>query len=397
MKKWCLIAALLVLLSGCTGTTEQPEPQALSLVLGHHGAFPQTNGVLYADWIYEAAYSYGQVSAVISDGQPDLAVLVENQKPAKVVDETKHKQLAQTAVQTIQAQLAAAKATEAEIDLLRAIHVAVQALQTGGLQQQTLVIVDSGLSTAGLLDFSNSNLLDADPEAVVEALQDRQSVPDLTGIEVVFLGLGQTAGDQMKPDPEAQSKLKAIWTAVLQAGNPNSLVFDPIPLTGPEGADLPHCTPVAFVTEQLVLEQEDPIGEDPIRLSSVQFVSDSSEFLDRQAALEALTPVGEYLAAHPETKICLAGMTASTGGSGIDLSRQRAEACKSLLMEWGIWEEQVSCIGLGRTENFLRVNDLDADGNLMEQEAQKNRAVFLFRQNSETADRLGALINERVE
>ena len=83
-------------------------------------------------------------------------------------------------------------------------------------------------------------------------------------------------------------------------------------------------------------------------------------------------------------------MTASTGGTGETLSLARAQACRDLLLELGASETQILCLGLGRSDNFLRVPDLDADGQLIESEAEKNRAVFLFSRESETMMRLQA-------
>ena len=69
-------------------------------------------------------------------------------------------------------------------------------------------------------------------------------------------------------------------------------------------------------------------------------------------------------------------------------SLERAKTVKSLLLEMGAADTQVSCVGLGRSENFLRVNDLDKDGNLVESKAKLNRAVFLFGADSDTAKKL---------
>ena len=320
MKRYWILLLLLLLLTGCAAEQEPAEPQALSLVLGHHACFPQTVPAHYEQQIYDVAYSYGQISAVISDGQPELAALFENKAPGKTIDNTKRQQLAQTAVQTIVTQLAATRATEPEIDTLGAVHVAAQALHASGMAQKTLLIVDSGLSTGGVLNFAASNLLDAEPDAVVEALRQRDCLPDLTGMDVVFLGLGQTAGEQRRPDAQVQRKLQAIWQAVLEAGQPRSIRFDPTPLSGSPGADLPRCSTVELVTECLQLEQENLLGEEPIRLSNVQFISDTSEFLDWEAVMEALMPVGTYLETHPEAAIWLAGRTATPGGTGEALS-----------------------------------------------------------------------------
>ena len=134
-----------------------------------------------------------------------------------------------------------------------------------------------------------------------------------------------------------------------------------------------------------------PVIDEVVRFdeTSIKFKSNTAELADKDKAAAALKPIGEILKNNPDLTVYLAGMTASVGGDGKQLSLERAEAVKSLLLDMGANEEQISCVGLGRAENFLRVKDLDNDGNLIEQKAKLNRAVFLFGSDSDTAKKLG--------
>ena len=93
-------------------------------------------------------------------------------------------------------------------------------------------------------------------------------------------------------------------------------------------------------------------------------------------------------------RIMLVGTTASAGkdASCLSLSLNRANACKKTLIEMGVNEEQIEeTLGLGRKVCFLRVNDLDADGKLIENLASQNRAVFILDTDSSEADRVKQL------
>ena len=71
--------------------------------------------------------------------------------------------------------------------------------------------------------------------------------------------------------------------------------------------------------------------------------------------------------------------TITVGGSGIELADARANACKDVLKEYGVNDKQITVVGLGQIDNPLRVDDVDANGNQIEELAQKNRAVVMIK------------------
>lgn len=122
--------------------------------------------------------------------------------------------------------------------------------------------------------------------------------------------------------------------------------------------------------------------------SSVAFLPDQAELADPEAASEVLQAIAQTLR-ETEVPIVLAGSTASVGGDGIALSEARAEAIKEVLVSFGVPQEQITCVGLGRSPWSLRANDLDENGTLIEEQARLNRAVFVFAVDSDAARELG--------
>ena len=155
---------------------------------------------------------------------------------------------------------------------------------------------------------------------------------------------------------------------------------------------LPECSIVPVVEDSLVLTENSELP-DIIKWdekSDVRFKGDLAEFTDTETAREALRPVAEYLSANPEETIYIFGMTATItgGGSGIELANARAAACEEVLKEAGASENQMISVGLGQIANPLRINDVDEQGNQIEELAQKNRAVVIVKAENPLVEKL---------
>lgn len=402
MKKNISIVCSMILLAGSlmmTGcstdrhsTVAKEKPQSVSMVLGIHKFFPRIpmNTESLSEKVYDACYSYGDCSAVVVDGEPFLACDYNIKKPDKKIDETKRKQLAEKSRKQILLGISEAKAETPEIDLLSSIELSSQALKGSGGSQKTMLVFDSGLSTCPPLDFSQANVIDAPADVIVEQLENMHAIPDLYGIDIVWSGMGTTCGEQEKLTSDYKYKLQTLWEAILTAGGASSVTFDPSPLPNKEyDGDLPECTVVPVISGSLDLSEASADQNLPEVIkfdesTSVKFKGDLSEFVDKHAAVEALTPVAEYLVQNPDRKIYIAGMTATVQSpdAGKALSLQRAKACEAVLLNGGVDAGQILCVGLGHTPNLLRVQDLDDQGNLIEEMAQLNRAVFFIREDS---------------
>lgn len=245
------------------------------------------------------------------------------------------------------------------------------------------------------MDFKN-NLLSAEPQVIVEMLEEREALPDLNDTVVYWLGMGQVAEPQEKLTPKQSKNLENIWKAVIEAAGGEFVSNDYITVSGEMNVvdelpsvsvvDVPVDKPIAF--EQEVLEQteqeEDNAFEEPIVLgeSQVEFVGDKAEYLQPEIAVETIRPIAEYLIEHDTVPLLLIGSTAGdiTDKSTLCLSADRAEAVKHTLVELGVDESRISTIGMGSDDPW-HVKDAGYDGPV----ASSNRKVVLLDARTELA------------
>lgn len=386
-----VIISSIFIFSGCGNglNASYCEPQNIAFVIGNHKYFPKLSMNIQSiyDAIFDACFSYGSVSTFISDGESYLAGDYTITAPDVNIDNSKRKQIAKNNTNQIISECSQAKAIAPEIDTLSALIKAGDSLvSSSGIK--TLNIYDSGLSTAGLLNFASQNLIDADPNLIVEQLIEYNAIPRLEGVDVVWTGLGQTCGEQKQLQPSYKTKLENIYTAILKAGGAANVTFNREPIPNVENTDdLPYCSIVPVVEDVLDF---DTVVPDIVKFDQekISFVPDSDKFLDETIAHEALQPLAEALNKDTSLHVIIVGSTATDGTlEGCKrLSLQRAERVKTALIEeFGVNASQLQTYGAGQESTPLRVNDLK-DGRLVESEAAKNRAVYIINTESDLAD-----------
>lgn len=388
-----MISVIAVSMSGCNG--EETTSSAVSLVLGNHKYFPAIN--LNAESVYEkiynAAYTYGDCSVVVADGEPYVAASFNITKPDADIDNNKRKQIAKQNVSRIIDEAISAIAKTSEIDTLTAISKSASLLKATTADNKEMLVYDSGLSTTGLLDFTSENLIDADATAIAEKLKELYALPDINGINIIWTGLGEVCGEQSKLTSEYKYKLKNIWNEILTSAG-GSVEFIDAALSDSElSAELPDCSTVPVVQEKLDLTDDyfQPVKFDE---NTINFVSDKAEFINADEAEEVLEPIATYLK-NSNTNILIVGTTATVGSmdSCKKLSLERAAACKDILVELGADEQKIQCVGIGYEKSCFHINDIDSHGNLIENNAKQNRAVYILDSASETSDEIIALAN----
>lgn len=389
-----LLMALGMALTGCGKGGENQLPQNTSIVVGAHDLFPKISFRTEAIYsrIYDSCYSWGSVSGVVSDGNAFMACDFQIREPDKRIDESKRKQIASSNADQIIEALSKARAKTPEIDTLSAISLSARDLQSvTGECKKTLLIFDSGLSTASLLDFSSQNLIAEPVENIVAQLKELHAIPELSGIdEIIWVGLGYTCGEQQPLTEDYRYRLQEIWKGILTAGGAGEerITFDPMPVTGDGYEDVPVCSTVPVVTNALELTGASELPEAIVwDGDSICFEANSAVFLDEPAVLEKMKPVADYLMKDATRIAYLFGTTATTntGDLGLGLSEERADACRALLLRMGVQEQQVIAIGLGQLEHPLRVRDVDREGRQIEAMAKKNRSVIFVRSDSSLA------------
>lgn len=397
MKKKVLLiitTLLAALTAGCGRKTEITDmPKSVSMVLGVNENFPEIkfNSEVISNSVYEAAYSYSSISAIIADGKPFVGSDFSIKRPDKRVDNDKRKMIANDNTKQILAQMSELIPKEPEVDLLTAISLSSDMLHSrGGGSELHMKVIASGLCTAGVLNMTEQNIFEASPDGLIEELKEIHALPDLTGIHVTWIGYGQVAGKQEVINSDYKFKLKTIWEVILKEAGAASVVFDVAPLADTTcSLSLPRCSVVPIVEASINIDNITKESMPEILKwdgnSKITFQPDQAVFVDKNSAVEELKPVSDYLKVNPEEKVSIFGMTATTNGEslGTELSLQRAEAVKSILVSAGVDEERICCIGLGQKSNPLRVKDVDGNGMQIEEMAKKNRAVYLIKSDSE--------------
>lgn len=365
LSRWSAGAAACVLaagLAGCgAGASASPEatgPEAagaLVVVVGAHSNMPSPAlAGRSASAVDTALRQQSRFSMVVADGAPfDATGLSAEPVDREAVDEA----------------VAGARAQTAESDLLGALGRAAGALaEQPGLR--TLVVLDSGLSTTGALNFTAPGMFDAQPQEVADALRDGQQLPDLSGVRVVFHGLGDTAEPQQTLDPIRRAQLVAIWSAVVRQAGAAGVQVEGMPLAGEPIAGLP---PVATIEPGLGYRCDGAT----MTLTGGPFAyrPNTDEFMDPAATLDALRPVAEQLRAGRIDSV-LFGTTAAVGepADQIRFSDERAQAVADLLIELGVPVPLLHVEGQG-SDFPGYVTDRDAAGRLVPAAAALNRSV----------------------
>lgn len=237
----------------------------------------------------------------------------------------------------------------------------------------TIVLVDSGLQTMGILDYTQRGMLRADPSDLVDGLRGSGQLPDLSGLRVFVVGLGDTAAPQEALDPASRTALVEQWTALLTAAGADCVGVDPLPLTGAAPAVAPT-VPTVPVPDVAPLEPSNTVV---LTADSVAFVSDSAQLRDPEFARKKLASIAADLV-DSGSGVRLTGTTATDGTEAgrLELSRLRAEAVKATLVELGVPAERITTRGVG-THHPGHVDDLDSDGRLIPPKAAQNRTVIL--------------------
>ena len=233
------------------------------------------------------------------------------------------------------------QASRSPFDLLAAIAAATRVAKPPA----TLVVLSSGLSTAGGLDMRQVGW-DASPRLIAAELKARKLLPDLAGYRVVFSGLADTAQPQPALGLPQRDMLEALWLAICRASGAASCALDEMTRPDPPG----HSTvPVPVVPIPQVTSVHGPHGRTVTTLpSALLFRFGSARLMPTADSL--LRPIAEHaIALH--LQVSITGHASPDGGSASynkALSERRAMAVRNRLITLGLPARQiVSVAGVG--------------------------------------------------
>ena len=391
-------------LTGCSGnkgTKESKTPQALAVVLGAHANSQglNLNNVMVQDTVVNAVKSNGYVSVVCVDGEPELLAANLYEIPEQYANGNKSKLESDALMKAnnMLMELETVKADDPESDVLESLRLAVRSLADMNDMEKSILIIDSGLSTTGVMDFKG-NLIMADPDNLAEKLYEKSAIPNFDGITVIWMQMGDTAAPQQDLTNAQRKNLSAIWKAIIEKGGGTFICSEAPANPVDKGTEypsvtavtLPEETPIAF--DVSAVESADASGkgaslfQTPQVLSEeqVQFVGDSDQYVDEKQAVAVMNPIAEYLKKHQDIRLLLVGTTAGdeTTDFSLKLSRARADTVKGTLVELGVPSGNIMTLGLGSNDPWHIYGVGTAMNDPM---ARANRKVVLMDASSKAA------------
>lgn len=392
----CALVSVMVSMTACVSnkaeTKAENKPLAVAVVLGQHENSQAIN--LNSDFVkkpvIQAVSSFGFVSVISADGEPNLVT----GKTYEVKEQYKGnpgllQELAEKESITVLQEMEDVRANDPEVDTLESLRLAVRTFDSApeGATKEILII-DTGLSTAGILNFQN-NLINAEPDTVVRMLSEKKSIPNLDGVTVRWQQMGDVEAPQKELTPAQAENLRAIWKAIVEEGGGIFEAKDVIANPGKVSGNLPPVSTVELPAETAIKFAPKEVKDysKPIFLSEeqVKFIPDSDEYIDENAANDVIKPVADYMKKNRGFKMLLVGTTAGDTNSAfsINLSKRRAETVKSSLISMGVPKDRIVCIGLGCSDPWHIPNVGTGDGM-----ASNNRKVVLIDANSDIAKSL---------
>lgn len=362
------LALGLLLCAGCGNNQDSAAPGAIAVIVGAHSNMVAPSVLDSVQGELDTASSLGSPATVIvDDGSPSASAPVQlktgNDNPLYQQDQ----------ISQLKNKIAKTRAESPEVDLLAAITLAGRSVGDAA-GPKTIVVIDSGLQTTGALRFQDQEgaLLNADPDEVVEQLRRTRQLPNLSGMRVVFTGLGDTAAPQRPLPVPARATLVALWTKIVEAAGGKAEVKQaPLPETRTLG-NLPPVTVVPVAQRS--------IGPLPavtvLRDGTVGFVPGQAVFRDPDQARAVLADYAKAI--ENGRRATLTGTTASDGTPQyrLQLSEKRANAVRDLLIDLGAPAGAITSRGVG-SDFPGYVPDRDPQGNLNPIPAAQNRQVII--------------------
>lgn len=421
-----LIAICCLVLMGCSASKLPEEPPtALVLIVGKHNN-SKVIDVSLKDKIQSIYGSFGNICVIVCDGNPSVLYNNEGEKvgfyTSQFIEESKEKYQYQSIwkrdylgvqTQTLVQAIDGCSADDEEVDTLKALQVAadalnemVNAMDPDDVEQikKEIIILDTGLATSGELNFLNEEPLELllSPEQIreesekrervqelIEFLDTKMEIPDLSGVVITWYGMGKVAEPQEPLSNLAVDNLQYIWEELLKKAG--ALV------PGTSSADKKTSYFVPTTSDKEEMYDKDVTIVPIVNLTQderermdyevkVEFVANQDVFANEEEAHDILLSYLEQARQYPERQVLLVGSTANYNEGSIELSQERAEKVKQLLVELGMEENRIEVLGLGAEAPWHE--DEWVDGFFEEEIAKRNRTVWVMFRDSDKAKKL---------
>lgn len=397
MIKKMIVSGMVVLgimvsvLTGCGNPGK--EELHLAIVNGNCANSAHINTSKAKDYIDKACRSYGDVSIIVADGKPYQSAEIDIPDQGKSgLSDSKLNKVILSQTEQIMELLENSKAKTEEADLLSSINDAARFLNSKKDGIKEMLILHSGISTTGILDFTKGYLGSNEIPDVMAHLKKEQAIPDLKGIHIIWAGMSDTKA----PQPELSSKNKAylqgLWKSILETAGAKVDFVQDLPIETEQDETLPKVSIVNVLQPACAIKEI--IDNEKIEKTMVVLDEKTVNFKPGSAVLvsseknvkNTLKEYIKYMSENPSYKVLFAGTTASAGKQDelIVLSEKRCNTIKKIFIKSGVKEDQIETIGLGYKNDYY-IKDIDKNGNLIEEKAKKNRSVIILPFDSDDA------------
>lgn len=389
-----VLTALVTIFTACGKNDSQPNGSAyedvsrsLALCIQNtaNTAEPMIGDSSVVNTVYDTVRSSGAVTIIEVDGDAYTVDKISADIPKNVSEAKKISIAKQIAKQVLNVAGSAVPKT-GEVDVLKSLIMSARNLDSS-CDEKIVLYLGSALQTVGYLPFASQNLFDTDTEVIIKQLKEKSAIPDFPeGTTVIFAGLGDTAAPQKNLTYAQIDKLKEILTAVCKEGGAEVEYIKATPVSEVKVSEFPAVSTVTVYEDYV----EGSSISSTVKIDSTQisFKSDSYELADKSAAVKFLTPYVESINASNDT-IFVCGTTATVGNneSCKSFSLKRAQCVVDLLTDLGVDPSRLKAKGLGY-DNAFHVVDVDENGALIEEAAQKNRLVLIIPSTCEDASKI---------
>lgn len=264
---------------------------------------------------------------------------------------------------------------EPETDLLAALSVAADTF-TSPDADHVIFMLSNGIQTAGQYPMQEMGIPSAEnASSIVQQLNDEGALPDLKGAVVNWVGLGQTDSVlQRSFNQQTVDALELFWTLVIEASNGKVGNIDREVVAGDPSKNSLSVSTISGLKNACFFT----LGAD----SGFNFKPNTAQFLDESIARSGAKSIVDQVNAEGcSGELHVTGYVASGvnqseyvvgNPDNIQLSLERAEAFKKLLIEEGL-QGEVTAHGGGKGPE----NDWNADGTFNEDAGKLNRVVVI--------------------
>lgn len=373
------ISAMLMVLVLSTCDKDEPSPpptasKAVAIVYGAHsnGAkidMEAPDGGFQQEWMELVKEGTAKVTVIIPDSQPHTSGSIDLKISSELTDSQRNAKEKANG-QALWMALNEATADDPEIDILTALSLAAGAVE--GADDQTIIVVDSGLSTAGTLQLTTG--IPNDPQGTAEFHKAANNLPNLDGIDVIWYGIGGLVSEPQSPlDSGHRNQLESLWRETLTTAGAETVEFknSPIPTLPEVPTDLPTVATVPIderePTDTIVDLDENLVG----------FEGGTANYLDEKKAEDVLAVVVRRLEEGHAKTTNVTGCVANAGDTigQLEVSEARANKVADTLKQLG-WTGPITTRGLG-IQCPGHTPDVNVDGSLNEIAAKANRRVII--------------------